>query len=65
MKICKNKGKTTIVTIRQDNMWHLRNGSDRKANANKEGMTKGDKQLPMTRRVKPAPETEATSARRL
>ncbi len=43
MKICKNKGKTTIADSRQGNMWHLRNGGDRKANANKAGMTKGDK----------------------
>ncbi len=60
MKICKNKGKTTNVDIRQGNMWYLRNGSDRKTNASKAGMTKGGKQLPMTSRAKPAPETEDT-----
>jgi hypothetical protein len=65
MKICKNKGKTTIVASRQGNMWHLWNGGDRKANASKAGMTKGGKQLSMTSRAKPAPETEATCARRL
>ena len=65
MKICKNKGKTTIVASRQGNMWHLRNGGDGEANASKAGMTKGGKQLPMTSRAKPAPETEATCARRL
>ena len=65
MKICKNKGKTTIAVSRQGNMWHLRNGGDRKANASKSGMTKGDKQLPMTSRAKPDPETETTGGRRL
>ena len=40
MKICKNKGKTTIVVSRQGNMWHLRNGGDGEANASKAGMTK-------------------------
>jgi len=65
MKICKNKGKTTIVASRQGNMWHLRNGGDGEANASKAGMTKGGKQLPMASRAKPAPETEATCARRL
>ena len=65
MKICKNKGKTTIVASRQGNMWHLRNGGDGEANANKAGMTEGGKQLPMASRANPAPETEATCARRL
>ena len=46
-------------------MWHLRNGGDGEANANKAGMTEGGKQLPMASRAKPAPETEATCARRL
>ncbi len=57
MKICKNKGKTTIVASRQGNMWHLWNGGDGEANANKAGMTKGGKQLSMSRRTKPTPET--------
>jgi hypothetical protein len=35
MKICKNKGKTTIVASRQGNMWHFRNGGDGKVNASK------------------------------
>jgi len=65
MKICKNKGKTTIVASRQGNMWHLRNGGDGEANTSKAGMTKGGKQWPMASRAKPAPETEATCARRL
>jgi hypothetical protein len=36
-------------------MWHLWNGGDRRANARKAGMTKGDKQLPMTSRAKTGP----------
>ena len=65
MKICKNKGKTTIVDSRVVNRWHLRNGDHRKTNVSKAGVTKTGKQLPMTNRAKPAPETETTCARRL
>ena len=56
MKICKNKGKTTITDSRQGDRWHLRNGGHRKANARKAGVTKVVKQFPVTSRSKPVPE---------